>query len=662
MQFKEEITIYIDEKDEKLKTKKIFESEERFKLALLGSDVGIWDWNLEANKIYFSHRLEDILGFSNSEIENNYKTWYSLIHTDDIDKINNNLERHLNKNSEYFEVKFRMKTKKDDYRWILFRGRAIFDDKKTIRMVGLYIDIDEDIKQEIELNRIKKSFEEAQHIGHIGNLELNLTTSKLWWSDEIYSIFEEEVKSFEPTFEKFLSYIHEYDLENVKSVIKKTLENNSKYSITYRIVLKNKKVKYVKNQGEVVFEENGKASYLIGILQDITDLKKTQLELEMNQKHLRVILDTQRNIVIVNNGVYLLDANKAFFDFFSEYKSVEDFLKYHNCVYEFFAESNEDGFISASIGKDWLESIKKEKGKKDKVLIKRGDKNFIFLVHSNSIEFYGEHRNVIVFNDITEVENYRKHLEDIVKTEIEKRREQENILVQQSKMASMGEMIGAIAHQWRQPLNNLGLILFNIYDGISENNISKEEVDKHYGSARKLINQMSAYIDDFRNFFKPSKKKESFHLQKAIKDALSILSAQLKNNSISINIYSNYKEKIYIFGYENEFKHVILNLITNAKDVVLDRGLIEADIDIFINKKDNLIVISIEDSAGGVDDKIINRVFEPYFTTKENNKGTGIGLYMSKMIIENNMGGKIYVKNSTKGAKFTIEINEDSEN
>ena len=240
------------------------------------------------------------------------------------------------------------------------------------------------------------------------------------------------------------------------------------------------------------------------------------------------------------------------------------------------------------------------------------------------------------------------------KLEVQKK---DSILIQQSKMASMGEMIGNIAHQWRQPLNALSLTLQKIQMFQEEDILTKEKLIESVEKSKKLIQKMSTTIDDFRNFFKTDKVKEEFKIIESIDTIVNLLDGSLKNHNISLDI-SKVDKDIKLLGYKNELEQVILNIVNNSKDALIDKDISTKNIKIISYKKDNDIYIEIKDNAGGIPNNIINKIFEPYFTTKEQGKGTGIGLYMSKMIIETNMVGKLNVENDSNGAVFTIVLDK----
>ena len=163
---------------------------------------------------------------------------------------------------------------------------------------------------------------------------------------------------------------------------------------------------------------------------------------------------------------------------------------------------------------------------------------------------------------------------------------------------------------------------------------------------------MSNTIEDFRNFFKPDKQKIDFYIQDACNEALTLVDASIKN--FNIELKQNIKENCLIYGYEREFSQVILNLMSNAKDVLIQREIINPSIYLELDKQDNNAIIKVLDNAGGIDEEHIDLIFEPYFTTKSAAKGTGLGLYMAKMIIEKNMGGELMVENLEEGAQFSI--------
>lgn len=257
-----------------------------------------------------------------------------------------------------------------------------------------------------------------------------------------------------------------------------------------------------------------------------------------------------------------------------------------------------------------------------------------------------------------ELEELNQSLEEKVQEEIEKNREKEQLLVQKSKFIALGEMISNIAHQWRQPLSELSSILMFIKFKYSINALDSETMQKKSQEADRVLEYMSHTIDDFRNFFMPKKEKEEFNLRKEIQLVMNIISSTLDNYNIKVEM--NIDENIKIITYLNEYKQVVLNILSNAKDILIDKNLKNPLIKITVSEDKNYVILNIEDNGGGVLVEPKGKIFEPYFTTKEDSNGTGIGLYMSKIIVEKNMKGKLRVKNVNDGAQFSIYIPKDS--
>lgn len=267
------------------------------------------------------------------------------------------------------------------------------------------------------------------------------------------------------------------------------------------------------------------------------------------------------------------------------------------------------------------------------------------------LSLIGEEKHYLlgIVEDITE----RKRME-------ERQKRQDQILIQQNKMAAMGEMIGVIAHQWRQPLSVLALIIQNIQDAYINGGFNEDFLNESVTKSMVQIEYMSKTIDDFRNFYKPSKEKKHFDIKMSLLNVLRLIDAQLEHNNIQVTLHAA-EESFSIEGYRNEFEQSLLNIFTNAKDAILSRKETEADlegyIDVNLYRKDDHTYLEVKDNGTGLAPEVLERAFEPYFTTKIKTKGTGIGLYMSKMIIEENMNGKITVQNNEDhGATFTIQL------
>jgi signal transduction histidine kinase len=261
--------------------------------------------------------------------------------------------------------------------------------------------------------------------------------------------------------------------------------------------------------------------------------------------------------------------------------------------------------------------------------------------------------------DTTERRQAQEALEQInvtlaqrVKEETAKSLQKERLLIEQARHAAMGEMIGNIAHQWRQPLSALGLVVQNLRLDFKEGCLTATQLDDYVDKARRAIAQMSQTIDDFRDFFKPDRRPERFSPVKAIRDCADLVGASLGANDIGLRIAGPADCSVY--GYPGEFSQVILNLIANAKDAIAERKVAHGTIDINVLPHEGGVTITVDDNAGGIAEEYVEKVFDPYFTTKEH--GTGVGLYMTRTIVEQHMHGSIRAGNTFYGAHFTLDL------
>ncbi len=256
-----------------------------------------------------------------------------------------------------------------------------------------------------------------------------------------------------------------------------------------------------------------------------------------------------------------------------------------------------------------------------------------------------------------ELELSLKQLQNVIEERLlaeEALRKQEYILIQQNRHAAMGEMIGNIAHQWRQPLNTLGLLTQRLGFFYESPSFNKEFLDASVKKSMEIIQYMSGTIDDFRNFFSTEREKSIFNVNEAICRALSLVEASFKDRNIGIE--KEIEPQLEIFGFPNEYSQVLLNILINAKDAIVENNIESPRIFIRASHENGMVVVTLGDNAGGIPEEIADKIFDPYFTTKGPQQGTGVGLFMSKVIIENKMGGQLSVQNIGDGAEFRIEV------
>ena len=489
--------------------------KERYELAIIASNDGLWDMDLKSRKIFFSKKWLDMFGYTRNDIQD-FEQWINLIHNEDKEKVLNEYEKHINKQSEHFVCEYRLKAKDGNYKWILERGKEF----NSNRMLMMAMNIDERMKLTKELRDVELLTKFGRIVIFRWENDENMSVKFVSQSIKAYGY---DVKDFEKNI-KFFDFIYKDDVNQLITVIKKSIFNDAdSFTSIHRVVDKDNNIKWVYNRTIIIKDDNG-----------------------------------------------------------------------------------------------------------------------------NVIEFYG------YLNDITKLKMNEAELKEKVKLQLEKNLEKDRLLVQQNKLASMGEMLGNIAHQWRQPLNNINLLIYFIRDSYGK--ISQNELSEVIKDAKLQIDYMSQTIDDFRNFYKPSKERKIFDIKESILQSSKIVHSSIEKNAIKLDILG---ESLSIDGFENEFEQVIVNILNNAIDAKIIKSKIikfDAKIEINIYKEDKNIFISIFNNCGNIDEKIIERIFEPYFTTKFEDQGTGIGLYMTKVIIEKNMKGKIEAKNLNDGVEFIIKL------
>jgi C4-dicarboxylate-specific signal transduction histidine kinase len=379
-------------------------------------------------------------------------------------------------------------------------------------------------------------------------------------------------------------------------------------------------------------------------------MKTEEIFLEKNSEYIQFILDSQENILLLTDGQELKKANKAMLDFLG-FDTIDSFRQNHECICDFFIK--EDGYLQKKKnGILWIDAmLSNKKDIPDIAKIKAiNGKIHLFRVHINEKRM-DENLYSITLTDITEIEEYKREL----KAQIRKIKEKQQILIQNSKMASMGEMIANIAHQWRQPLNSLSALHTVLMMDYEDNNgkLTKEEISQFKEESREYIHKMSSTIDDFRNFFSPTKERERFIVSSAIQETMKFVKDSFLDAGVEL-IDRTENREMQIYSYRNELMQVIMILLNNSRDAVVSNDVKNPQVIVDFLESDIEIKICVKDNGGGIADDIMERIFEPYFTTKFKSDGTGVGLYMSKMIIEDSIGGKLILENYEDGVLASL--------
>ena len=371
-----------------------------------------------------------------------------------------------------------------------------------------------------------------------------------------------------------------------------------------------------------------------------------QLEKNKHSLNQKIELQTkqlQNNIDIVSKHVIfsrtdtrgiILEVSEAFCDI-CEYSEDELIGKPHNMVRhkDMPKSAFEDLWKTIQSGKEWRGEVKNAK--------KNGGYYWVYAIISPEFDEDGEIQSYMAIRyDITAKKDFE---------------EQTTQLMQAEKLATLGEMIGNIAHQWRQPLSAISSTASGMKVQHELGIFDSDDIPSQTQSIIDKATFLSETINTFRDFIKADKTYRELTLQDEIKQALNITSAVLKDSQIEFIDNIDYEDKIVLKMVSGELPQVIVNIINNAKDVLIEKEIENPQISISLEVS-NRVIISIEDNAGGIPDDILGRIFEPYFTTKHKTQGTGLGLHMSYQIIQDSLQGALYASNSDIGAKFFIEL------
>jgi signal transduction histidine kinase len=371
-------------------------------------------------------------------------------------------------------------------------------------------------------------------------------------------------------------------------------------------------------------------------------LKKKDKELEHQIKKTQAVFNGQTSIVITSNGEQIQSANSQFFKTFP-FKDIDDFKNKHFCVCELFIDKgNIPHLRQAMDGFSWLEYIEKNPDQiHEAYMYDKFQKERIYEVRSSgnlNSEDTIMNEKVVVFTDITDIKSKEKELYDT------------------QKLASLGEMISNIAHQWRQPLTAISGVANHMKIKAFLENIDFEELDKMGDEILETIEELSDTIETFRDLTTKTNQVQPLLIQTEISDAIKIVAGMLGNNTIELINKVQDDQAYYIEGIKGDITQVLVKIITNAKEIITTRNITNGMVILSLSLKDDIIFLYIQDNAGGINEEILPKIFDPYFTTHHKSSGKGLGLHMSYKIIQESFHGRLTACNEGFGAKFCIEL------
>jgi len=606
---------------------------------------------VQTRETVFNEKWAEIIGYTLEELSPiSIDTWEKHIHPDDLKKSNEVLEKHFAGETDYYTCEVRMKHKNGSWVWILDRGKVFewTNDGKPHRMAGTHLDITEQKESEMALNKSEEKLKSLFNAMTDAVFEID-------YNGQYLSMAPTSVPFvYRPTTEVINKTLHEIfskpDADRYLAFIRNCIDNKTANTLDYTIFINNQ-IKWF--EGRVVPKTNKSVLF---IARDITETIQARLEAKESQTRFKALSEATNEAILISENGIIIEVNQA----------ASNLLGY--LYYEFIGE-NTIKFIAEQSRGLAKQNILSSYYKPYDVVIKRKDgTEFYAELQGRMFTYKGKKSQVTVIKDITERKKHEILLKEstdklkdlntkltyLVRTEVEKNRKKDHLMIVQSKQAAMGEMISNIAHQWRQPLNDIGLFIQSIQDSYQYGELTLEEINNTVAKTMNKLDYMSQTIDDFRNFFRSDKQKVSFLLADVIRKTLTLTEASFENNDIELII--DLQENVSITNYPNEFSQALLNILNNAKDALVHKKITDSKIKIKLSKKRNKIKLVVADNAGGITKDIIDKIFDPYFTTKSKLTGTGLGLYISKTIIERNMLGRLIARNKNDWAEFIIEF------
>jgi len=549
---------------------------------------------------------------------------------------------HLKKNAEEIYCEIILKQ-------VLYNGKlSIFG---TVRDITDKRELTQKLAQSLEnkLELSSKNLDKAQHLAKIGSWQVDISQNLLRWSNETYNIFDiNKITQPIATLDDFFSAIHKDDVKEVNEAYQNHLQTKEAYVIEHRIITKQNNLKYVEERCDTEFAKDGTPLISNGTIQDITKRKLLENTLKEKIEQLAESKDLLETIFNSNmHSIAIMDLKSKFMLVNDAYEDMTGYTKDELYKTSCITLTHPDMIQESAGGLNILLEHGIHRGFEKKCMKKDG--TFIDVI-MDAVLLPNNEEILVITKDITTEKAFKRE-----------KRIHEHKMIQQSRLAQMGEMISMIAHQWRQPLGAISTTAVNLRIKLEleafdlETTQGREEsvayLLRRLDNIEGFVQNLTATIDSFRNFYKPNKDSALTTFKEISTKSLNIIKESLEAENIEIICNYNSTQKIEM--YDNEIMQVLLNIFKNAQDNFLEQHIKNPRIEITTEKNS----ITIYDNGGGIPQVILEKIFDPYFSTKIQKNGTGLGLYMSKIIVEDHHRGILNAQNYKNGVKFTINLN-----
>ncbi len=729
------------------------DTENRFQLMSETGNIGLWDWDLRTDEVYFSPEWKRQLGYKDYEIDNNYQEWENLLHPEDRERIKAYVQSFLHTPESAFKNEFRLLHKDRSYRWILATASLKHDDTgNPVRLMGAHVDITKQKQKEEALQQNEVVLQKAQSVAQIGSWWYDPEQMAPEWTDEMFQIFGLEPAKQALSYIDHKKHIHPDDWERFDRVVTRAMEDGIGYNLEIRLLRPDGEIRHVHSICETEKKTNGYGYKLIGTLQDITSRKLIEEEIQYSQKQYRDLFESFRDaIVVADTERTIIDCNQALLDIFDYtkqeiighetkylYKSAHQFKEMGKAIEQHFGEKdfiytidyrkksgevfpgetslfylkNSSGKVYGYIGliRDISERIEGENRLRkseerfrsmvenlfDAVIVSsptgviqfanqaacnlfgRSEKELVGSIFGCPTNFETTHQIEIIQENGTiryaEVKVspaewgdeavYLASIRDttdkvLVRTEREKH--QEN-LQQLQRIEAIGTLAGGIAHDFNNILTPILGFTELALERVQNDEVTAECLHEVYQStlrARDLVGQILAFSRQGKETYRP------IMVEPIVTEVLKLIRAAIPT---SIQIHQDIQSQGMIIGDETEIHQILMNLCTNAKHAMETEG---GDLHVSLrelkitNSEETIhpdlqpgqyLHLQVRDNGCGMERKVLEKIFEPYFTTKEKEKGTGLGLSVVHGIVHNH-GGVITVDSKlNQGATFDIYL------
>lgn len=378
-------------------------------------------------------------------------------------------------------------------------------------------------------------------------------------------------------------------------------------------------------------------------------------ELSEQRLYTESILNAQNSIVIITDGYTLIKANKAFFRYIDDFVSVDDFKSKYNCICDLFAEK--EGYLLPDINDSrWTTYILNNQDQAHKAFIAYNGHDYIFAVHAKKFIYGGTQKIIATFEDITRLMDYEEQLEAKIADEIESSRKKDAIIYQQSRFAAIGEAMQSVSHHWRQPLSALSLMIQDIQDAKNFNELDQAYMKAFTSKSLELIRDMSDTLDSFKLIFSTKHYENGeFSVEETVNKALSIIRSTLKADGIELSVNIKHPN-VTVTGSQKEYLHALVSILSNAAEA-LETSDKERRIILTIDQeREGKSVLAVHNNGPAIEPENLEKIYDPYFSTKFDKNGTGLGLFTAKSVIEHQLNGSLRAQNIDDGVTFTIRV------